>query len=288
LRSAAGACPARPPARAPRWLLLTLALLVAIAGVVVIRARLHREQLAYRLLADLPDAAGQDPTLTRFAGTLANPIFAEHCAVCHGADMRGKPAVGAPDLTDGVWLWGDGSVNDIERIILYGVRAGISKTRDIDDMPAFGLKGTFVYQGVPGFKGRIVGGAALDSGQVWDLVQYLLKINHRPYQSEAASIGERLSHQGSTSCRDCHAPDLKGVSGYGAPDLTINVWNNGGMPEDLYDSIYFGRQRMMPAWRGVLTLEQIRALAVYIHSVSHEKGRPAPAGTSATSGQGGQ
>ncbi|MGH8325133.1 MAG: c-type cytochrome [Steroidobacteraceae bacterium] len=288
LRSAAGVRPARPPGRGHRWPLLVLALLVAIGGSVVVHALLQREQLAYRLLRDLPEAAGRDPTLTRFAAALARPVFAERCAACHGADMRGKPAVGAPDLTDGVWLWGNGSVHDIERTILYGVRAGISKTRDVDDMPAFGLKGTFVYQGVPGFKGRVVGGAALDSGQVWDLVQYLLKINHRRYQSEAASIGERLSHQGSTSCRDCHAPDLEGVSGYGAPDLTINVWNNGGTSQDLYDSIYFGRQRMMLAWQGVLTLEQIRALAVYIHSVSHEKGRPGPASTSATFGQGEQ
>jgi cytochrome c oxidase cbb3-type subunit 3 len=273
LRSAAGARPAGRTGRTCRWALFALALLVAIGGGVVVHARLHREQLAYRLLADLPDAAGRDPSLTRFAATLAKPIFAERCAACHGVDMRGNPAVGAPDLTAGVWLWGDGSVYDIERIILYGVRAGVSKTRDVDDMPAFGLKGTFAYQGVPGFEGRIVGGAALDSGEVWDLVQYLLKINHRPYQAEAANIGERLSYQGSTSCRDCHAPDLKGVSDYGAPDLTVNVWNNGGTPQDLYDSIYYGRHRMMPAWRRVLTLQQIRALAVYIHSVSHGRRR---------------
>jgi cytochrome c oxidase cbb3-type subunit 3 len=269
LRSAAAARRARRPGRTYRWALCALALLIAIGGGIAVRARLHREQLAYRLLADLPDAAGQDPTLTRFAATLAKPIFAEHCVACHGADMRGKQPVGAPDLTNGVWLWGNGSVYDIERIILYGVRAGISKTRGIDDMPAFGLKGTFAYQGVPGFEGRIVGGAALDPGEVWDLVQYLLEINHRPYESEAASIGERLSNEGSTSCRDCHAPDLKGIPQYGAPDLTANVWNNGGSPQELYDSIFYGRHRMMPAWRGSLTLEQIRALAVYIHSVSH-------------------
>jgi cytochrome c oxidase cbb3-type subunit 3 len=273
LRSAAGARPARRPGRIYRRTLLALALLVATGGGLVVRARLHREQLAYRLLADLPDAAAQDPSLTRFAGSVAKPIFAEHCAACHGVDMRGNPAVGAPDLTDGVWLWGNGSVYDIERIILYGVRAGISNTRDVDDMPAFGLKGTFAYQGVPGFEGRIVGGAALDSGEVWNLVQYLLKINRRPHQPEAASIGKRLSYQGSTSCRDCHAPDLKGVSDYGAPDLTVNVWNNGGTPQDLYNSIYYGRHRMMPAWQGVLTLEQIRALAVYIGSVSHGRSR---------------
>jgi cytochrome c oxidase cbb3-type subunit III len=28
------------------------------------------------------------------------------CVACHGADGRGNVALGAPDLTDGVWLYG--------------------------------------------------------------------------------------------------------------------------------------------------------------------------------------
>lgn len=257
----------------PAWALIAAALVAAAAGANGLRARWHHEQLAYRLLADLPDAAGRDPVLARFAASQASPVYAAHCARCHGADMRGNAAIGAPDLADEVWLWGDGSVYAIERTILYGIRAGDAKTRDVDDMPAFGLKGTFRYRGVQGFQGKVVGGAALDSGEVWDLVQYLLKINHRPYQVEAANEGERLSNESRTSCRDCHGLDLKGDSDYGAPDLTINVWNNGGAPQDLYDSIYYGRHRLMPGWRGVLALEQIRALAVYIHSVSHRPER---------------
>lgn len=254
----------------PAWSLIALAFVASAALAMVLRTRWHREQqLAHRLLADLPAAAGRDPVLVRFSASEAGPVFAAHCVQCHGANMRGNAAIGAPDLTDGVWLWGDGSVYGIERIILYGIRAGNDRGRDVDDMPAFGLKGTFRYQGTPGFQGKVVGGAALDSGEVWDLVQYLLKINHRPYQPEAANEGERLSNDSRTSCRDCHAPDLRGNSDYGAPDLTINVWSNGGTPQDLYDSIYYGRHRMMPAWRGVLTLEQVRALAVYIHSVPH-------------------
>jgi cytochrome c oxidase cbb3-type subunit 3 len=253
------------------WVLSSAAVIaVVLIAAIAVSARLHRERLAHRLLADLPDAAGLDPQLMRFAASEARPIYREHCAVCHGADMRGNPAIGAPALDSPVWLWGDGSVYDIERIILYGVRAGVSKTDDVDDMPAFGLKGTFHYQYVPGFRGKIVGGAALDSGQVWSLVQYLLKLNHRPYQAEAANEGEQLSYESNTSCRDCHGPDLAGVVDYGAPNLTIDVWNNGGTPQDIYNSIYYGRHRMMPAWRGVLTLGQIRALAVYIHSASRQ------------------
>jgi cytochrome c oxidase cbb3-type subunit 3 len=29
------------------------------------------------------------------------------CAACHGTDGKGNPAVGAPDLTDNDWLYGD-------------------------------------------------------------------------------------------------------------------------------------------------------------------------------------
>ncbi len=33
-------------------------------------------------------------------------VFAANCAACHGADAHGNQIVGAPNLTDGVWLYG--------------------------------------------------------------------------------------------------------------------------------------------------------------------------------------
>lgn len=39
-------------------------------------------------------------------------IFAEQCAVCHGEKGEGKQEVGAPQLSDVVWLYGD-SVKDV-------------------------------------------------------------------------------------------------------------------------------------------------------------------------------
>ena len=33
-------------------------------------------------------------------------IFAEQCALCHGADGRGNKELGAPNLTDAIWLYG--------------------------------------------------------------------------------------------------------------------------------------------------------------------------------------
>jgi cytochrome c oxidase cbb3-type subunit 3 len=42
--------------------------------------------------------------------------FAQLCAVCHGADGKGNPQLGAPNLTDGVWLHGSGEAAIAETI----------------------------------------------------------------------------------------------------------------------------------------------------------------------------
>jgi cytochrome c oxidase cbb3-type subunit 3 len=36
--------------------------------------------------------------------------------VCHGADGKGNPALGAPNLTDNIWLYGGGETTLIETI----------------------------------------------------------------------------------------------------------------------------------------------------------------------------
>ncbi len=46
------------------------------------------------------------------------------CFDCHGGSARGDSAIGAPDLTDAVWLYGDGSLQSITDTIAHGL-AGI-------------------------------------------------------------------------------------------------------------------------------------------------------------------
>lgn len=46
-------------------------------------------------------------------------LFAQACAACHGPDAKGNHAVGAPNLTDAVWLYG-GTYSKIEETILRG------------------------------------------------------------------------------------------------------------------------------------------------------------------------
>ncbi|MGH8229790.1 MAG: c-type cytochrome, partial [Steroidobacteraceae bacterium] len=240
-----------------QWALGLAALGLAAAAIAIGAMRLRHVRLEHRLLAALPDEVTADPQLVRFAAAEARPVFARHCAACHGADMRGNTAVGAPNLTDRSWLYGTGRVYDIERTILYGIRSGNSKARNVTDMPAFGLRGM------------------LTPAEIHNVVEYLLKLDHRPYVQEAAAEGYRVYYSVQGDCSDCHGADAKGDADYGAPDLTIDVWDSGGDPKTLYQSIYFGRHRIMPAWIGTLSLEQIRALAVYIYSVSHAQRGPA-------------
>jgi cytochrome c oxidase cbb3-type subunit 3 len=50
-------------------------------------------------------------------------LFAEQCAACHGDDGKGKLDMGAPNLTDGIWLYG-GSAEAIRESIRTG-RGGV-------------------------------------------------------------------------------------------------------------------------------------------------------------------
>jgi cytochrome c oxidase cbb3-type subunit 3 len=47
-------------------------------------------------------------------------IFAANCAVCHGDAGAGNPELGAPNLTDKVWLYGSDRATIMERITLGG------------------------------------------------------------------------------------------------------------------------------------------------------------------------
>ncbi|MGH8172026.1 MAG: cytochrome-c oxidase, cbb3-type subunit III [Rhodanobacteraceae bacterium] len=66
------------------------------------------------------------------------------CAACHGADGKGNRAIGAPDLTDAIWLYG-ADVDSINVTIRYG-RAGVMpawRARHAD--PEARLIGAWVY-----------------------------------------------------------------------------------------------------------------------------------------------
>jgi cytochrome c oxidase cbb3-type subunit 3 len=49
----------------------------------------------------------------------AEPVFKSTCAACHGAEGKGNQGIGAPNLTDAIWLHG-GSRADIHKTIHDG------------------------------------------------------------------------------------------------------------------------------------------------------------------------
>ncbi len=44
------------------------------------------------------------------------PLFQANCAVCHGPEGKGNPALGAPNLTDKTWLYGAGESSIITTV----------------------------------------------------------------------------------------------------------------------------------------------------------------------------
>lgn len=54
-----------------------------------------------RSLSDAPLAPAE-----KTGAAAGATIFADNCAACHGEDGRGSTDVGAPDLTDGAWIYG--------------------------------------------------------------------------------------------------------------------------------------------------------------------------------------
>ena len=43
-------------------------------------------------------------------------LFAANCVACHGPEARGNPALGAPNLTDNVWLYGSSQATIVETV----------------------------------------------------------------------------------------------------------------------------------------------------------------------------
>ena len=89
-----------------------------------------QKQLERPQIRDMVDwlraASGQEHDAA--AAQRATPLFAENCAACHGENGQGNPEVGAPNLTDGIWLYGGDRAKLYET--LWQGRGGV--------MPAFG------------------------------------------------------------------------------------------------------------------------------------------------------
>jgi cytochrome c oxidase cbb3-type subunit 3 len=55
--------------------------------------------------------------------TLGKKVYADNCVVCHGEDGKGKRELGAPNLTDPIWLFGSDKAAIVEGI--WNGRGGV-------------------------------------------------------------------------------------------------------------------------------------------------------------------
>jgi cytochrome c oxidase cbb3-type subunit 3 len=88
-----------------------------------------------RSLSGLPTEQGADLDAGK-------TIFAENCAACHGEDGKGNREVGAPNLTDRIWLYGSDKGSIVQSIA--NGRAGVMPAWN-DRLDESTLKSLVVY-----------------------------------------------------------------------------------------------------------------------------------------------
>ena len=198
------------------------------------QAAAHQLQapLRERVRGKTVESVATDPEALRAGGAL----FVENCAACHGRIGKGNIALGAPDLTDGDWLYG-GDGKSIMTSILDGRRGA---------MPAFG--------------------GTLPEDSILDIAHYVASLSGIPNDSMRAQVGKSLF----STCAPCHGGDGKGNAALGAPNLTDGVWLYGSrVPRDIAETVTRGRNGVMPAWRERMGEENALLVAAWVYAQSH-------------------
>ena len=201
-------------------------------------------ELQASYMKDFQDASfaqiQNDPSLLAFAIAGGASAFKDNCATCHGSGGAG--AKGYPNLNDDEWLYG-GTIEEIYQTLLVGIRSG-HEDAPINLMQAYG-------------KDKL-----LPREDIAKLVDFVHDLHEHGIQED---------HEGYTlfqqNCASCHGPEAKGMKEFGAPDLTDAIWLYGGDHDSIYETLYYGRAGVMPAWETRLNPETIRQLAVYVHSL---------------------
>lgn len=187
------------------------------------------------------------------AGDQGAALYAAHCASCHGAELKGDPAHGTPDLTDDKWLYtGDDEDNfvmhatDVEKTIRFGIRSNLPETRNATTMPARGATGD------------------LTDAEIELVADYTRSLAGAAMPADRAAAGKAL-FIGKGVCVDCHAQDAKGDGSIGAPDLTRpSTWAFGADRAALVASIRDGRAGACPDFAGKLSDAQIKAIGAFV------------------------
>ncbi len=175
------------------------------------------------------EEVAQDPRALKMGVRL----FANNCAVCHGADAGG--ALGFPNLTDDDWLYG-GSPEKIKETITHGRQAAMAAW-----------------------------GPILGEENVVHVAEYVISLSGREHDEAMAEEGSKIFAQ---NCVACHGVDGKGNHVFGAPNLTDDTWLYDSSPAGVRQTIRNGRNGKMPAQKDLLREDKIHLLAAYVYSLS--------------------
>lgn len=205
------------------------------------------------------------------ASQLGERVYADHCASCHGADLKGLREKHAPDLTDGAWRFSGDDFDsaglikrpsDVEWTVRYGVRSGHPNARGVEvGMLAFD----------PMFRSRkdtadFGSQAFLSKTEISDMVEYVLQLGGQPHDASMANRAAPLFQDNAKgNCFDCHGRNAAGRSTFGSTDLTRpDLYLYGSSRDAIRESIVKGRHTVMPAFEGVLKPEDLKAVAVFV------------------------
>lgn len=200
--------------------------------------------------ADLT-ALSDDTELQTFAVNAGRSIFAANCSQCHGSGANGVQAGGYPNLLDDDWLWG-GTIDEIAYTVAHGIRNEQSFDSRWSQMSAFGTD------------------EILTEDEIDAVVEHVLAISGQDHDAAMAAMGSELFYD---NCASCHGDNGEGMMDQGAPNLSDAIWLYGGSRETIYESIYFSRFGVMPAWSeeyraaGGLSTAEVNAVAAYVHQL---------------------
>ena len=186
----------------------------------------------------------QDRELMSYAKNAGASVFRTWCAQCHGSGAAGVQANGYPNLLDDDWLWG-GDEDAIYQTIAHGVRNDIDEDARYSEMPNFGeILEPNEINAVTNFVISLSGGDVLNP----DLV----------------SFGSEIY---ADNCSACHGDTGQGDRDQGAPKLDDAIWLFGGSFDEIQAQITKSRNGVMPNWQGRLSEAEMRAVALYVHSL---------------------
>jgi cytochrome c oxidase cbb3-type subunit III len=211
--------------------------------------------------------------MTAGAMSFGRKVYAQHCAGCHGADLKGLPDQHAPDLTDGEWRFsGDdlasgGNVkfpSDVEWTVRYGIRSDHPNARGLEaDMLAYDPRFR-TEEDTKEFGDK----AFLTPAEIEDVVEYVLNLGGQKADAARAVRGEVLFQDGAKgNCFDCHGVDGTGSDPIGSTNLTrpdLYLW--GSDRAAILESVIKGRRGLMPAFEDTLKPEEIKAVSIFVFS----------------------